>query len=384
MAWIEAHWLRDSIARTYMLLCRVLPVDKNKVVFKSDRGKQCTDSPLALFELMRKICPEYRLVWVLSDPNLVLEGATAVKEGSLAEIRALATAGYWIDNKRKGCWTIKRKGQIYIQTWHGAISIKKVEKDVQDKLPAYYVKSAKHDSAIADYFLSSCAWTSDFYRRSFWYDGSILEYGLPRSDVFYQKPKDLVEKIYRHYGLPEGERILLYAPTFRDDGSTDVYDIDYERLRRTLECCFGGSWRIILRMHPNLLGTIKTSQYSEYILNGNTVADINGLIIASEIIITDYSSVMFDGMEADKIVVLYASDVEKYRYDRGFIFSFEELPFTLTENNENLNKVLSNFDPDAYKNRIALFKQKLGFFETGHASESIIRTIFQNAKQENK
>ena len=121
-------WLRDMLACNYMKFCRHLPLEPKKVVFKSDRGTQCVDSPLALYEELRRCCPDYDLVWVVKDPSIAPRGCRTVQEGTLSEIRELATAGYWVDNKRKGCWVVKRNGQIYIQTWHGAIFLKHLEK----------------------------------------------------------------------------------------------------------------------------------------------------------------------------------------------------------------------------------------------------------------
>ncbi len=370
-------WIRDLIAQIYMIICWIYPLETKKIAFKSDRGKQCSDSPLALFNTASRIYPEYKLVWILKDPSTAPEGCSVVKEGSLEEIKALATAKFWVDNKRKGCWIRKRKGQVYIQTWHGPIALKKIEKDVEEKLPSYYVKSAKHDSRMADYFLSSSAWTTEFFRKSFWYEGRILEFGTPRSDIFYKENAGIREKILIHYKLNQDTKILLYAPTFRDDGSIDAYDMDYLKLKSLLESRFGGFWKILLRLHPNIIDKQSNVQYNHDILNGNEVNDINELIIACDALITDYSSCMFDAMEAGKKVILYASDIEKYRTDRGFYFSVEDLPFCLVENMQELESAVLSFDEAAYMSRIEMFKSQLQIFNKGDASERILSYLLK-------
>ena len=368
--------IRDTVARALMLAFRLNQIDQKKVVFKSDRGIHCSDSPLALFETWKKMHPEYRFVWILKDCNNVPEGAEAVKEGSFAEIRALATAKYWVDNKRKGCWALKRKGQVYIQTWHGALFLKRVEKDIEDKLPRYYVKSAKHDSSIADFFLSSCKWSTEYYRRCFWYNGPILEYGVPRSDVFYRDSSKAKEKVFNYYRLDSKDRFLLYAPTFRDDGR-DIYALDYNRLLQSLKSKFGGSWKIVVRLHPNIQAERKMIIYSDDVLDGNLIPDINGMIVACDIMITDYSSVMFDAMEAKKTVFLFAPDIDDYRKDRGFTFSLDELPFPIAEDNEQLNRLVKDFNENKYHMKTGMFLDRIGLFNDGHASEKIIQRVLQ-------
>ena len=369
------YFIRDFFAKAYMCFCALKPLDNKCIVFKSDRGLQCTDSPYALFQEVRENYLDFKCIWVLKDLTKVPEGAVAVKEGSLQEIKALAISKYWIDNKRKGCWTRKRKGQVYIQTWHGPIAIKKIERDIEDRLPEYYVKSAKHDSKIADYFLSSSAWTTEFYRKSFWYDGNILEFGSPRSDIFYQDYARYYKKIKEHYQLPDDVKLLLYAPTFRDDGSIDAYDMDYKQTIKLMEKRFGGNWKILLRLHPNILNKQFILHYDQDILNGNTITDINELIVACDMLITDYSSCMFDAMEARKRVIIYASDIEKYRNERGFYFSMEELPFAKAENMQELKERIICFNESEYRAKVDAFKNKLQIFNRGDAAERTLSYI---------
>ena len=371
-------FLRDLIASTYMLMCRIYPVNKKMFVFKSDRGAGCTDSPLCLFEALKELYPDYESTWILEDPSQKPEGSKAVQEGSFAEIKALATSRYWVDNKRKGCWAVKRRGQIYIQTWHGPIALKKVEKDIEDKLPAYYIKSCKHDSKIADYFLSGSRWTTDFYRKSFWYDGKILEYGVPRSDKFYKDPGAMIRKVHDTYGIGDSTKLVLYAPTFRDDGRTDVYNLDYRMVLDAMRERFGGDWKILVRLHPNMQKETGIVSYSEDILNGNLVEDIGDLIMASEALITDYSSCMFDAMEADKFIMIYAPDIELYTKDRGFAMPMESLPFPIGQNNDEIREIIQNTDMSGYLNKVRDFIEEIGVVNDGNASLRILRYLLEN------
>lgn len=368
-------WLRDNVVRAYMMMCRIYPINNKMFVFKSDRGGGCTDSPLCLFETLREKYPDYEAVWVLNDPAQKPEGAKVVKEGSFAEVKALATAGFWVDNKRKGCWTIKRKGQKYIQTWHGPIALKRVEKDIEDKLPPYYVKSCKHDSKIVDYFLSGSKWTTEFYRRSFWYDGEILELGIPRSDKLFRDPGDMITKIHEIYGLEDSVRLILYAPTFRDDGRRDVYCMDYHKVVDAMRERFGGDWKILVRMHPNMQKEKGIVTFDDEVLNGNLVEDIGDLIMSSDLLITDYSSCMFDAMEAGRKVLIFAPDIEMYREDRGFAMPMEDLPFEIAENNSELLEMIRSFDETVYADNVKAFSDKIGILDDGNASVKILEYL---------
>ena len=376
--------LRDIFARGYMRLCQLLPMNKKRFVFKSDRGGGCADSPLALFRALKALYPDYEAVWVLKDPDQAPEGATAVRESSLEEIKMLATSAYWVDNKRKGRWAVKRPGQTYIQTWHGPIALKRVERDIEDQLPRYYVKSAKHDSKIADCFLSSSKWTSQFYRSSLWYDGEILEHGVPRSDIFYGDRQKAIEKLRAHFHQDKDVKLALYAPTFRDDGRRNVYDLDAGRLIGALEKRFGGRWALIVRMHPNIAGDKTSITLEGGVLNGNSVDDFNDIILACDFMITDYSSCMFDAMEAGKRVLLYTPDLEAYEAERGFTIPLEELPFEKAGDNDAFVAAVEAFDDEAYRARVHQFCQRIGLINDGSASQKTLERFLGPSTVENQ
>ena len=230
--------IRDIIPKLFMYCCRIFPVKKHKIVFKSFRGIGCSDNPRAIYDELYRQRPDYEYIWVTQDLSRAVTGAKMVRHGSLREIYHLATARLWIDNKRKGCWVVKRKGQIYIQTWHGGIALKKIEKDAESSLPKYYIKSCKHDSRIADYFISGSKWQNWQYKHAFWFRKDILRFGLPRADILYRDPMEYRRKVCSFYKIPKDTKILLYAPTFRDDGDVSVYNINYAELKNSLESLF--------------------------------------------------------------------------------------------------------------------------------------------------
>ncbi len=368
--------LKGVVANTFMHIYGLLPL-KNKVVFSCFDGKTYGDNPKAIYEKMiEEFDDKLEYIWMMRDEKMVIPGAKVVRSYSLKALYHLATAKIWIDNSRKREWTYKRKKQYYIQTWHGGLTTKKVEKDAEDKLPESYIRSAKHDSKIADLFISGSEWNTNNYRESFWYDGEILECGLPRSDIFFKENiNDIRNKVYEYYGIEKESKLILYSPTFRADGNTDCYDIDYLRLLREAEAKWGGKWRVLIRLHPNIQTAQGLINYNDRILNGSSYSSINEQIMAAEVIVTDYSSCMFDAMEIGKRVFIYASDRTAYFSDRGTYFDLENLPFPFTENNDDLMYAIRMFDDRSYEDSIKAFIMNYRIYDNGTACQQINERI---------
>ena len=198
-----------------------------------------------------------------------------------------------------------------------------VEKDVETLLPKNHIKCAKNDSLMADLIISNSKWNTNVIKRAFWYNGKILECGTPRLDShFHLKYHDLAITKKR-IGLSENMNYVLYAPTFRNSGDLNIYNLDYEKLCNALSKKFSGNWTVLLRLHPNIrkLGTkiIET----EKCINVTEYPDMYDLLDISEILITDYSSSMFEAGFLNKKVFLYCGDLEKYQKERPLYFDIK-------------------------------------------------------------
>lgn len=367
--------VRNVFFSTIMRSFWVFPIQK-KVVFSSFWGRSYNDNPKFIFEAMKKLHPDYKYIWLMHDKKYKISDAKVVKFRSISALYHLATARIWVDNGRKQVWMVKRKKQYYVQTWHGDVCVKKIEKDAEEKLPVSYIENAKHDSKLADLFLSGAKWRTENYRSAFWYDGEILEMGCPKSDIFYSNVEKTKKKIYSYFGLNGQQKILLYAPTFRDDKDLTCYDLDYEKILKCLQDKWDGEWKILVRLHPNIQKLQDKIKYSENILNASRYPDVNELIVATEVLVTDYSGCMFDGLEANKKVFLYASDISKYAQDRGFYFNIQKLPFPLATTTEELEKIIEKFDVSGYYKQVNIFRDELGFMNGKNHSLKIAEYIF--------
>lgn len=366
--------LLSNVAKVLIRMLSLLPINKNKILYSSYRGAYFNDNPRAIYEALKKYNPNIRHVWLLNDHSDEYTGVQC-KYYSLRSIYELATSAIWIDNCRKGNWVYKRKKQIYIQTWHGGIALKKIERDAIGNLPEGYEEMAIHDSRMTDYYISPAKWCTNLYKNSFWYNnGRILETGYPRSDVLYKDSISVSEAVREKYGIGKSN-VVLYAPTFRADGGLKNYDIDFKRMLSTLETTYGGTWKCIVRLHPNLKELTRSIEFNDFVLDGSKIEDINALIVACDLFISDFSSCMFDAMEAGKNVILYIRDYLKYQEDRGMYFTLEELPFPIAQSNDELNSTIQNKTYDFSK--VKRFKENLGIVRSDTSSEEVANIVLK-------
>lgn len=350
----------------------LLPKNPRKAVCVSFYGRGLSDSPGAVAtELLRR---GWRVFWVTEGPEAeagLPEGIVPVRRDSPEAIWHQCTAGAWVDNCRKWAYTRKRGATRYVQTWHG-FPLKRIEGDASDALPEDYLRAARGDSAMCDLFLSDSSFLTEIYRRAFWYGGEVLECGFPRNDILLA-PKEQREKVAqaarRALGLPEGRKLLLYAPTFRKDKGLGAYDLDYARCAAALGRRFGGEWLILARLHPNvarLAGELGLDP--ALVVNASDYPDIQALYLLSDAMVTDYSSVMFDYLYTGKPCFLYVNDLEAYRNDRNFYFDLDSLPFARAETNDGLEAAVSAFDAEAQRARAEAFCREFGLIESGEAA----------------
>lgn len=369
-----------NVGYCLMKLFGLVPIKKNKIVFQSFYGAYESDNPKCIYDAMRKKYSDYDFVWLMQDKNVKIEGCRVVKSTSINALYELATAKCWIDNSRKREWCVKRKEQYYVQTWHAGIGLKAGEKACEDTLSKKYVDSAINDSKMADLFLANSDWQENLYREYFWYDGKILKKGLPREDLLYRNTGNLHEKICSFYNVPTETHFILYAPTFRANGSMEPYDMNYKNVISALSEETGCKWKIILRLHPNISNEDRTIEFDEDILNGTQYSEINDLILASDFLITDYSSCMFDGMIAGKKVLIYASDIADYAKERGYLFDLENLPFSVSTTTKELIDNIGSFNEKEYTNRVDIFRNSLGLVPGGNASEDVADFLIAKMK----
>lgn len=375
-------------------LCRVFPIDSRKIVFcciEGTTGYTCNPKYMAR-ELIRRGSDngDYKLIWLVNDTSKKFPPKIKVVKNTLLN-RAyhLTTAKVWIDNSRKQLECRKRKGQIYIQTWHAKIGFKPTCLDRGKSFSRIAYIVSKHDSNMVDYWLSNSDWYDKTLPKGSLYNGKILRTGSPRCDILVKGRKKQHLKIREEYGLPDDAKIIMYAPTFRGGSQgtdrllqIDEGTLDYDMLVTNLEKKFGGKWYIFLRRHPQLVvRKIKQKANTSVTINNriidvSRVDDMYRLLAGCDAFITDYSSAAFDAAVMEIPIFLYCDDHEEYEKERGLLlWDLEKLPFGLAQDNDELRKRIEEFDNLKYQQGILAFFAATGMAENGDASEKAVDFI---------
>jgi CDP-glycerol glycerophosphotransferase len=362
---------------------RVFPIDTNKIFIINFDGKGYGESPKYIVEEIIKRQLNYKILWAVNNKtNSFPEIVIPVYINSVRAIYEEVTAKIWINNTRKDLCVRKRKNQFYIQTWHGDFCFKKIEKDVENTLPKEYIKRAKHDSSLIDILLSSSQSRTTLYKRAFWYKGEVFECGSPREDILFNPNGNIKNKVLKYFNIKDNIRIILYAPTFRNasltHGNFDLYKLDWNSILNRIEEKTDSNWIVLFRLHPNLvkLSTIFSSEnFNNTIINATYYDDMQELIMASDILITDYSSSMYEFALLNKPVFLYANDYKDYFLERGFYVDLTSLPFPYAFDMDGLIDNIGFFNNDDYLYRLKEFFAQIKPKTDGRASERIVERL---------
>lgn len=374
---------------------RLFPLCKKKIVFTTFEGNGgfCCN-PRYIAEEMIKRGPQYEMIWLVNNMEKQFpEEIRKVKNTFLNRVYHLATAKVWVDNSRKEYGTAKRKGQLYIQTWHAALILKPVGKFRGKLFPKMAYLVSRYDSKLIDYVISNSVWCTRRYPKMLLYDGNVIETGSPRCDIFFTKQEQLYKEIRDRYHIPEDAKIVMFAPTFRGGSQkgkrqvfTEEITLDFEAVRRALKDRFGGEWYVLLRLHPQLSAYLKEvplKNKSAYMVDVSQADDMNEIMAAADVLITDYSSSAFDAINMYTPVFLYIDDLDEYINERGeLMWDINQLPFSTARTNAELTRNIQQFDDAEYRRCINMFSKRNGVLEDGKASERVANIIeeFLNEK----
>ena len=371
----HVYWrLQSRFYKECGRLMKCLPVSLRKIVFNNFYGKGYGDSPKYIAEEIRKQGLDVDMVWLVNDLSMDLpQGIRKVRLQSLKASYELSTAKIIISNVRATLPYKKKRSQYYVQTWHGSVAFKAIEKDAIDKLDANYVREAVADSRMISLFLSSNSIQTHEIQSCFWYDGEIFESGSPRNDMLF-KGDDVKSSIKQSLGLSSDTRVVLYAPTFRDDFRTDVYNLNLPEVCSRLGSRLGGNWIALSRLHPNVMGA-SPIDCSDRVLNVSSYPDMQELLLIADVLITDYSTTIYDAAIMNKLVLLYAPDLDDYKNNRGLKQVYFDFPTRICQTEEEFFSFVDEFNMDSYRARLREFLDKIRIFDDGHASERVVNKI---------
>lgn len=351
--------------------CRLLPLQR-KVVFVHFFGKNVADEPKYIFQALHKKDPTVKCIWIVQNPKWQMpEGLQSAKYMSLAAIYHWYTAKVWVDSCKTTYRTPKRKGQFFLDCWHGSVPLKQIEADVERFLSKTYLDRAKSDSNIIDLTYSNNDFMLDIYKKQFWYNGEVIKCDEPRVAIL-KKGSEFRAKVEQSFPEIEGKKIIVYAPTFRNNSQSNIFFWDYQAAKNACEEKFGGNFVFLIKLHPNIINNPHYSKFPEGAVNASHYPDVQELMAVADVVITDYSSVMFEFGMTGKPVFLYCPDLKEYTSaDRPLYFDIKQLPFPVSESESALMRTIQDFDSSNYTQKLTSFYDSIHFEDSGHGDEYI-------------
>ncbi|WP_328910474.1 CDP-glycerol glycerophosphotransferase family protein [Streptomyces sp. NBC_00234] len=367
-------------------LCR-LPVRKGSVVFESHMGKCYGDSPRAVHEEVRRQGLGLRCVWSYeSSPKGFPPDARLVRRWSWRYLWALARAEYWVDNQGFPQNLRKRPGTTYLQTWHGSaykrMGFDETRVRMQNAPQRHRLQEAVHRF---DHFLVRSEHDVNTLARAYRLPAErLLATGYPRNDALAAaRARDETEgrlprpALAEALGIPDHKKVVLYAPTFRGGPGKRKrrrLPLDVARFARR----FGDEYTLLVRAHYLEAARLPVCPPGT-VLDVSSHHDVTELLTIADVLVTDYSSIMFDYALLDRPVVLFAPDLDAYAEARGSYFDLrEKAPGPVVETEGELFAVMGRLKATdvAFQEQRAAFAAEFGSYDKGDAARSVVRTVF--------
>lgn len=377
----------DLLVQTiYLNIFNKMKIKDNRICLISFRGDFYTDSPKYIYQyLLEEYGDKFEYIWIINDKNTNIPGKPKkVKRDSLKYFYYIATSKYWVTNGRQPFKLLKRPQQVILSTWHGT-PLKRLGLDIGNihsgspGIKKTYVKNAKE----WNYLVSPNRYTSEILKSAFLYEGEILEVGYPRNDILYNASEKDVREIKKNLNLPEDKKIILYAPTWRDD---DFYDIGEYKFNLKLDLDklkdeFSEEYIILIRTHYFIANKLDLSNYKGFAIDVSKYDDIAELYLISDILITDYSSVFFDFANLKRPILFFTYDLDKYEHVlRGFYIDIhKDVPGPLLFSTEEVINNIKNIDNvvDDFGEKYDEFYERFCSIDDGRATERIVKRVWK-------
>ena len=362
---------------------KIVRIRHGKVYVDNFIGKGYGGNPKYIVDEILKKKPDWDIVWAVNDLNTPMpDGVRKVKYGTLACAWEQASAEFWIDNVRNAHLVKKREGQIYLHTSHGAFGFKGVEKFVENKLSREYVEAAKYDGSITDAIIAENRFKVEQYKKYYWLSDNteILKTGMlePGYSLYNEELQNRKNILREKYGMTQKDFVILYAPTFRNEDVADVYDIDFKRVLDCLEKKTGRGCKLIVRFHPNV-NLEKVNDVIDKndirILDGDNFPDEMERYILSDMLITDYSSVMYYFSLLNKPVFIFAKDYEAYKKERSLLLRPEDTPYQFARNIEEFEKCVEEYKEDEYFENVDRFYENMEVYKSDNPAGAVVDWI---------
>lgn len=372
---------------------KLIPIDEKLVIFISFHGRGYSDNPRAIYEAMIKDerFKDYRFIWFIKQhkqKHLNIPGAEIKEYFSLPYFFYLPRAKYWIINCKMPMYICKKKNQIYLQTWHGT-PLKRLGHDILAAEDATFYRSGmtfeqmthSYDVDVAryNYMISPNHFCTEVFQSAFAIERErLIETGYPRNDFIVNATEDDCIAIKQKYHIPLDKKVILYAPTWRDNsyvasGYTFKLQVDFKKWKEILQ----DDYVVIFKPHYLIVNQFKNDEsLQDFVYSVAAEAEINELYVISDVLITDYSSVFFDYAILKRPIYFYMYDLEEYAHElRGFYLDiYRDLPGKIYVDEKQMiqDVQLGNFD----EKRLQQFNTRFNHLEDGKSTQRVLDIVF--------
>ena len=377
---IVALYLIRAILRIFW----IFPIDKKKVLFYSHGGKQYSCNPKYLFEyIIDRYSNAFTYIWSVNAPNILpdkYKDIETVKYMSFLFIYHVLTAGIIIYNNIIHSYLPIRKRQIVVNTWHGGGAYKKIHTDAfRHKKNISNIKVINRISANAvKYVISSCEKFTEVSSKVWTIPPEkFLPIGMPRNDIFFNLQDNIAKKVKDQFCIEYEKKIVLYAPTYRGNyRNTDKmsFYLNVQYLLQILNNKFGNNFVLLYRRHFADKNSLDVQNVN--VISASDYPDMQELLCAADVLITDYSSSVWDFSFTFKPCFLFTPDLDEFKEKRGVYTPIEEWPFPFAKTSEQLIANIQNFDQEEYTKAIKSHHKALGSYEHGTAAKQFCDVLF--------
>ncbi len=365
------------------LLGLIIKANKKEILFVCYGGRKYGDNVKPIYDFMLKDdrFKDWSFVWAFRKPQ-----EYNIIDNKRTKCCKIDSVKYYIHALRSKCWitnvtvqrglNFKNKGTFYVNTWHG-VPLKRIGLDIP-KGAAFRVLNGKEDfdllCAMGDY-------DANVYKSAFGVDETkIAVTGYPRNDVLNENNiKAAKERLSKYYDIDYSKKIILYAPTYRDynkekDGA---FSFDYRLSTSKFLNKLGNNYQLLVRAH----GAIEKKDSNTECLEVTTYPCVEDLLLITDILVTDYSGIMFDFANLNRTIICFAYDLEKYQSTRGMYVDLNEfIPFKLCYNEDDLYSYITNIDYNKSKQEIIELISKCGLI-CKNAAQNVVNEIYRRIEK---
>lgn len=374
--------IKELIKSCLLLLFQVflfwLPLKHNRIIvyIHARRGVACNPKYIVQ-QLHEMYGGRLEIIWTTRYPDTcgeLREIGVEVAAFSRKNVWRYIRAKVYVTNDAFPSWALHRPGQVWINTWHGGMNYKHIGYGHLPLMNMCERLLFRLGNRKPDVFLSGSRFFTEDTSRSFRFPAKVfVPTGLPRNDLFFCGREETAALVRKRLGIPPGDNVVLYAPTFRKELTSRSDSMDFSRLSSALQERFGKKWTVLFRDHCFIEGG---GGHMPDVTDVSDYPDMQELLVISDVLVSDYSSCMWDFCLTGNPCFVLAKDREDYKQtDRGFACPMEKWPFAAAYDMEQLEQNIRSFDADEYSEKVEEHLREMGSYDRGDASWQAAKMI---------